>query len=187
MLYLALPIRNQANDTTGTFVVANLPANELEEIDHAIRIAGQVSIVVFIAASALGWLLAGRVLAPLRLLNETARAITDSDLSRRIPVTSDDEISQIAATFNDMLDRLEAAFAAQRQFVDDAGHELRTPITVIRGHLELSGDDPEKRQKILPLLMDELDRMGRIVNDLLLLAKSQEPDFRVSRRLTSVP
>ena len=86
-------------------------------------------------------------------------------------------ISRLAATFNEMLDRLEEAFRLQRQFVDDAGHELRTPITIIKGHLEVTEDDPDERQKTMALVTDELDRMNRIVNDLLLLAKAKQPDF----------
>ena len=78
-----------------------------------------------------------------------------------------DEVSQLAATFNEMLDRLEHGFGAQREFLDDAGHELRTPLTIIRGHLELLGDDPVERQETLALVSDELDRMGRMVDDLL--------------------
>jgi signal transduction histidine kinase len=61
--------------------------------------------------------------------------------------------------------------------VDDAGHELRTPITVVRGHLELMGDDPRDRRETIALVTDELDRMARIVDDLLLLAKAEQPDF----------
>jgi signal transduction histidine kinase len=80
-------------------------------------------------------------------------------------------------TFNDMLDRLEAAFATQRRFLDDAGHELRTPITIIRGHLELMGDEPEERRATLALVMDELDRMSRLVEDVITLAKAERPDF----------
>jgi signal transduction histidine kinase len=76
-----------------------------------------------------------------------------------------------------MLDRLERAFASQRRFVDDAGHELKTPLTIVRGHLELLEDDPEERRETLALVTDELDRMGRIVQDLLLLAKHEQPDF----------
>jgi signal transduction histidine kinase len=110
-------------------------------------------------------------------VTSTARSISESDLSRRIPVRGHDEIARLTATFNEMLDRLEAAFETQRHFVDDAGHELKTPITIIRGHLELLEGEPDERRETLALVMDELDRMGRIVNDLLLLAKSEEPDF----------
>jgi two-component system OmpR family sensor kinase len=81
---------------------------------------------------------AGRILRPVRLVTDTARDISETDLSRHIQVEeTDDEISAMAATFNDMLTRLEEAFDTQRRFIDDAGHELRTPITIIRGHLEL--------------------------------------------------
>lgn len=76
-----------------------------------------------------------------------------------------------------MMDRLQTSFAIQRNFVNDAGHELRTPITIIRGHLELMGDDPQEQQETIELVMDELDRMNRLVNDLVLLAKSENPDF----------
>lgn len=88
-----------------------------------------------------------------------------------------DHIAALAETFNGMLDRLERAFAAQRVFVDDAGHELRTPITIVRGHLELMGDDPADREETVRLVTDELDRMSRIVEDLLLLAGAERPDF----------
>jgi signal transduction histidine kinase len=76
-----------------------------------------------------------------------------------------------------MLDRLQVAFSSQRDFINDAGHELRTPITIIQGHLELLSDDPDDRKDTIALVMDELDRMNRFVNDLLLLAKSEQPDF----------
>jgi signal transduction histidine kinase len=76
-----------------------------------------------------------------------------------------------------MLDRLERAFASQRRFADDAGHELKTPLTIVRGHLELLEGDPEERRATVALVIDELDRMGRIVDDLLLLARHEEPDF----------
>jgi signal transduction histidine kinase len=98
-------------------------------------------------------------------------------LHRRIPERGRDEVAQLASTFNEMVDRLERAFASQRQFIDDAGHELRTPITIVRGHLELIEDDPQAREETLALVMDELERMSRIVDDLLLLSKHEQPDF----------
>lgn len=76
-----------------------------------------------------------------------------------------------------MIDRLEGAFASQRAFVSDAGHELRTPITIIRGHLELLGDDPQERADTIEVVTDELDRMSRFVDDLLTLAKAERADF----------
>jgi signal transduction histidine kinase len=117
------------------------------------------------------------VLAPLNDLTQTARAITETDLTRRIAVSGDDELARTARTFNAMLDRIESAIDSQRAFVSDAGHELRTPITVIRGHLELLGEDPEERRETLALVDDELDRMSRLVEDLLTLAKAERTDF----------
>jgi len=76
-----------------------------------------------------------------------------------------------------MLDRIEAAMHSQRAFVSDAGHELLTPITVIREHLELPGDDPQERRETLALVDDELARMSRLVEDLLTLARAERTDF----------
>ena len=125
----------------------------------------------------LAWVVAGRLLDPLRLLTETAHSISESDLSGRIPVQGVDQIADLTMTFNEMLDRLQTAFASQRNFINDASHELRTPITIIRGHLELLGDDPQERRETVELVTDELDRMSRFVDDLLLLAKAEQPNF----------
>jgi signal transduction histidine kinase len=77
-----------------------------------------------------------------------------------------------------MLSRLERAFVGQRQFLDDAGHELKTPLTVLRGHLELLDEgNPAEVAETRALLLDEIDRMSRLVGDLILLAKSDRPDF----------
>ena len=85
-----------------------------------------------------------------------------------------------------MLDRLEAAFAGQRQFLDDAGHELRTPLTVLRGHLELLDvGNPEDVAETRALLLDEVDRMARLVGDLILLAKATAPTSSPRTRSTS--
>jgi two-component system, OmpR family, sensor kinase len=173
---IAVPLL--ANDrVAATFVAANFADEDVAAINDAVRVAALVALGLFAVAAVIGWAFAGRVLAPLRLLRDTARSITDTDLSRRIPVRGRDEVAQLAITFNDMVDRLQAGFVTQRRFTDDAGHELRTPITIIRGHLELLEDDPEERRQTLALVLDELDRMSRIVDDLILLAKAEQPDF----------
>jgi two-component system OmpR family sensor kinase len=174
--YLVAPVETGGR-SRGVFAVAIDLSSELDEVNDALRIAAGVSIGVLILASLLAWAVAGRVLAPLRLLRNTARSISESDLTRRIPVEGNDELADLARTFNEMLDRLEEAFASQKAFISDAGHELRTPITIIRGHLDVMGDDPEERRETLELVADELDRMGRLVNDLLLLARASRPDF----------
>jgi signal transduction histidine kinase len=153
----------------------------LDAAGDLVRLGALVYGSIFVISSIVAWVVAGGVLRPLRLLGETARSISETDLSRRIPVEGDDEIAELATTFNAMLDRLETAFATQRRFVDDAGHELRTPITVIRGQLELLGDDPEERRQTMELVNSELDRMSRMVEDLLILARSETPDFIEAR------
>jgi two-component system, OmpR family, sensor kinase len=174
--YLAVPVEVN-NRRRGAFVVAVDLGHEREEVGEAVQVAAGVSLAVLLIASGLAWVIAGRVLSPLRTLRTTAQTITESDLTRRLDVHGDDEIAELGRTFNAMLDRLEGAFAAQRAFVSDAGHELRTPITIVRGHLELLGDDPAEREETVALVTDELDRMARIVDDLLLLAKAEQPDF----------
>jgi two-component system OmpR family sensor kinase len=174
--FLAVPLRFEGR-TPGVFVVANFVRGEREEIESTIRVAAAVAAGVLVVSTALAWWVAGRLLRPVRDLTAAAEAISDTDLSRRIPVEGTDEIARLARRFNEMLDRLAAAFAVQRAFVDDAGHELRTPITIVRGHLELMGDDPAERHATIALVTDELDRMARIVDDLLLLAKAEQPDF----------
>jgi signal transduction histidine kinase len=166
------------DDTSqGAFVVTIDLGGEREEVNEAVRIAAGVSIAVFVIAAMIVFAVVGRVLAPVRALTDTARSISESDLTRRIDVEGDDELAQLARTFNGMLDRLEAAFAGQRRFLSDAGHELRTPITIVRGHLEVMGDDREERRETIELVTDELDRMGRMVDELLLLERTQRPGF----------
>jgi signal transduction histidine kinase len=174
--YLAVPVVVEGN-RRGVFVVTIGLSGEREEVTEAFQVAAGVSLGVLLLASVLAWAAAGRVLAPLRELTTTARSISETDLTKRINVQGDDEIAQLGRTFNEMLDRLERAFASQRAFVSDAGHELRTPITIIRGHLELLGDDPEERRETLAVVRDELDRMSRFVDDLVTLAKAERPDF----------
>src|SRR5699024_1575767 len=111
-------------------------------------------------------------------LRTTAARISDTDLTTRIPVAGNDDISVLATTFNNMLDRLAEAFASQRRLLDDAGHELRTPLTIIRGHLELMDPaDAADAAETQELALHELDRMHRLADDLVLLAKSEAPDF----------
>ena len=152
---------------------------ERDEINDAVRTQAIVQFGMIVIASLLGLALAGRVLRPLSTLADTAQTISATDLTRRIPVRGEDEASRIATAFNDMLERIERANATQRRFLDDASHELRSPMTVIRGHVELLEleTDPHERDAMVKIITDEIDRMNRIVEDLLLLARSERPGF----------
>jgi signal transduction histidine kinase len=174
--YLAVPIVVDGSPS-GVFVIAVDRDLQSEDTDAAALAAAGVGFAMLIIGSLLAVRMADRILDPVRAVNRTAQSISESDLSGRIDVHGSDEISELAGTFNDMLDRLDAAFAAQRRFIDDAGHELRTPITVIQGHLDTLGDDPEERARTLALLDEELARVRRMIDDLITLARADRPDF----------
>ena len=181
---LAVPLRSgdaTSDDPAGVFVVAFFPDADQAEIAQVIRVAALIGLAVLAVSSVLAWSLAGRVLSPVREMTRTARRITGSDLSARIPVDGHDELAELGHTFNDMVDRLEEGFRAQRRFLDDVAHELRTPITIARGHLEVVGEDPVERAETIEIVTEELDRMSRYVADLLLLAKAEQPEFLALR------
>lgn len=174
--YLAVPLQAEGV-VRGVFVVAIFRDRASAQLNAPLTAVGGVGLAVLLVGSALAWGLAESVLRPVRRVTRTARAISEEDLRRRIDVEGNDEIAELASTFNAMLDRLEGSFEGQRRFLDDAGHELRTPITIARGHLELLGDDPAEKEETVAIVLDELTRMSRMVNDLLLLAKAEKPDF----------
>jgi two-component system, OmpR family, sensor kinase len=179
---LAVPLFVDGS-VAGVFAVASFPDDDHGEVADVVRVITLAGLAVLLVTTALAWSLAGRVLRPVRELTATARQITESDLSARIPVSGHDELAELGATFNDMVDRLERGFTSQRAFLDDVAHELRTPITIARGHLEVLGDDPVERAETVEIVTDELDRMSRYVTDLLVLAKAEQPDFLVTERL----
>lgn len=127
-------------------------------------------------AAAGGWVLARRALAPVDAMVEAAVAIEAEDLSRRIDAPSaDDEIGRLAAVLNDMLARLERSFSTVRDFSADAAHELRTPLTILKGELEValrSRPDTDEIQRVLTSCLEEVDRLGALVEDLLFLART---------------
>lgn len=145
------------------------------------RIASYVgaSLAVLLVGGLLGHVVLGRLLRPLSELQRATARISTEDLSDRVVVEdADTDIAQLGVRFNEMLDRIEAGVNQQRQFLDDAAHELRTPLTILRGNTELlRPEDPDEVRTTRVLLLKEIDRMQRLVDDLLLLARSQRPDF----------
>ncbi|MFB9378761.1 ATP-binding protein [Kineococcus gynurae] len=167
---------------TGVYVVGHALDRELLGVRDNARTFAVVAFGALLLVIAVGWLVIWRLLRPLDELHETAVGIGADDLARRARVHGDDDVADVARAFNAMLERLEAGFAGQRQFLDDAGHELRTPLTIVQGHLELlDASDPGEVLETRDLVLDELARMARLVDDLTLLATSRSPDFVVLR------
>ena len=176
ILYKAMPLMLEG-ELRGIFIAAHATAGERKEAFASIYTFIYVMLGVLLCSFFLAWLGTGRLLKPVRELASTARSISESDLTQRIAVEGSGELADLSQTFNAMMDRLREAFDSQRRFVNDAGHELRTPVTIIRGHLELMGDDPQEQQETLDLVIDELDRMGRLINEMIALTKAERPDF----------
>jgi signal transduction histidine kinase len=169
--YIATPVTVSSDSRGGVFVVAvDLPA-ELQPLTDAFRTYAIVAAVALVVVGIVGWFVAGRLLRPIRSLTNTANRITATDLRERIPVVGNDDISQLTSTVNGMLDRVEDAMTAQRRLLNDVGHELKTPLTIVRGHLEvIDENDPEDVRASRRLVIDEVDRMTGLVTDLTGLA-----------------
>lgn len=147
------------------------PGNQLHGLLTTLILAG----VGLLALALLGgYWLADRAMRPVKSITQTARQISESDLTRRIHLDAHDELGELADTFDEMLGRLEAAFERQRQFTADASHELRTPLTIISleaGHALAAKRPLEEYQRTLGVILAENEYMVHLVNDLLLLSR----------------
>jgi two-component system OmpR family sensor kinase len=175
---VVLPVKGPG--TTGTYLLVGRDTGDQQEhMLSSVRTYSLVAAGTLFAAALIGGLVAGRLLDPLQRLREATEVVSQEDLTRRVEVRDGaDDVTLLAKTFNTMLERLDEGAQHQQQFLDDAGHELRTPLTILRGHLELvSVDDPEDVTTTRDVLLEEVDRMQRLVDDLLLLANAGHPDF----------
>jgi len=131
----------------------------------------------------------GRALSPLETVTQTADQIVRADdLSRRIPYQGppDDEVGQLIMAFNQTLSRLENLFNTQRRFLADVGHELRTPLTVIRGNVDLMRRMSCGDEESLDSIQSEVDRLTRMVGDLLFLAQAESGKLPLARDLVEL-
>jgi signal transduction histidine kinase len=177
---LTSPIRFGGREIGSLAIVNFLDEGRAALLERRVAV-GAGALLAFLVASALAWSTLARLLRPVKTMAETASAIsTSGDLDRRIPETGvRDEIGVLTGTFNRMLDRLEAAFHRERRFIRESSHELRTPITICRGYLEVLGPDPSPHEirEASEVVIDELARMGRIVEDMTTLARVDDPEF----------
>ena len=179
---LSYPIRHGENLVNILRVGTSL--RSVEEMLHRLIFVLLVASPLAVAASMLGvWFLAGRALRPVDAITLTAQRIAAGDLTQRIQTRSKDEIGRLASTFNDMIARLETSFRQIRQFSADASHELRTPLTIIKGETELAlrkPRSPEMYREALESNLEEIDRMNRIVEELLFLSRADLGEIKVA-------
>jgi two-component system, OmpR family, sensor kinase len=140
-------------------------------------------------ASAGGYFLARKSLAPIVAMASEARSIGAANLQQRLPVANErDELGHLAQTFNQLLGRLEAAFDQQRRFMADASHELRTPVAILRGEAEVTLSQPERSpsdyRETLAILQQEAQRLGHIIEDLFTLARADAGQYPLTLRET---
>jgi signal transduction histidine kinase len=163
-------------------LAARLRAQFQQDRDDTLRamlIASLAALgVIGVAAGGFGWLLAGRALRPLQDITATARRVADRSLHERIALQGpDDELKDLADTFDAMLERLDRAFDSQRRFVANASHELRTPLTINRTLIEVALDNPHASESLRQLgtaLLAVNQRHERLIDGLLTLASSEE-------------
>lgn len=173
------------NDEPHTLIVAvpvDLQTNSLTVVAIFLLVGGPV--LVLLGALTMWWL-TGRSLRPVRRITDQVRTIGGANLDERVDVPpTRDEISQLASTMNAMLDRLQASDRAQRRFVADASHELRSPLATLSTTLDVARSDPsgETWKELSPVLVSQSQRMGQLVQDLLTLARADDAglDMRVA-------
>lgn len=198
--YIAVPIVGSDPSDTAVFIRASNLDAELSPVTTAVTTYWIAAVAVLAAIGIVGWFIMGRLLSPIRQIREAADAITIADLSPRLPAQGNDEISDLTRTVNSMLDRVEGSVDVQRQLLDDVRHELKTPITIVRGHLEMMDPhDAEDVENARDIGIAELDRMTRLVEDIDILAAAEADQFdfrtmdlaaltaRVGELVTAIP
>ena len=156
----------------------------LEDIRNTFLLAIPIALLF---ASLGGYFLARKSLSPIAAMASQARGMGAANLHRRLAVANErDELGQLAQTFNQLLERLEASFEQQRRFMADASHELRTPVAILRGETEVTLSQPERTpgeyRETLAILREESQRLAHIIEDLFTLARADAGQYPLTLR-----
>jgi two-component system OmpR family sensor kinase len=182
----AYAVRFTANGQTWSLVILRSLYTQHEMLEE-IRVAFSWLIPLgVLLASVGGYFLARRSLAPVAAMGTQAERIGAVNLHDRLAVRNpNDELGRLAQTFNDLLDRLDQSFERQRRFISDASHELRTPVSILRGEAEVAlsqlSRSPEEYRESLSVLHEEAQRLARIVEDLFTLTRADAGEYRLAQ------
>jgi signal transduction histidine kinase len=185
--YVVSPILEGSRVLGSAIVAENLAYQHSDETKMLTLVVGE-ALVALVGAVAGAYFLLRRLLRTVGRITTTASAIEEGDLERRLgDQGTDDEVGQLAVTFDSMLDRLDASMTVQRRLLSDVSHQLRTPLTVAKGHLEVLARQEHPNlddvHETIGVVVDELDHMSSLVERLLLLGRALEPDFLQVERL----
>jgi signal transduction histidine kinase len=174
------------NNVVGTFIATSDLSAFAKERSREILISIAEGAIALLAGVISTFVLLRRLLRKVGRITTTADEIGSGTLDQRLgDQGSNDEVGELARTFDAMLDRVQAAMTAQRRLLSDVSHQLRTPLTVVRGHLEVLGrggaDNPVEVRETLDLVIDEIDHTRVVVERLLMLGRAMEPDFLDTR------
>jgi two-component system OmpR family sensor kinase len=189
---LAVPVRLPGTVPRQAVLVVGAPLGDRAEALHRLLIlllaGGPLALV---ASSYAGWLLAGAALRPVERIRREAAVISEAEPERRLTVPpARDELARLAHTLNAMLARLQEALEREHRFVDTAGHELRTPLALLRAQLELATARPRDRSELEAAVRSaaaETDRLVGLAEDLLVLARTRQGRLPLRRELVSLP
>lgn len=186
VVVVAVPVSFAAPDTPDRYLVGAKPVSEIRSGDTWVLTSIAVSVAVaLLVAWGFGWWLARRFTRPIVRLTEGVRAVAAGEWGRQVPAVGEDEVASLAGAFNDMSSRVADAYRAQQEFVGDVSHELKTPITSIRGFAQAIGDgtvaDSEKVKHAAGIIVGEADRLNDLTTTLLSLADLESGTVELAR------
>lgn len=177
--WVSVPVSVEGDATTGVSIRAINLDETLDPLHLAALVFCAVALVILVVVGLITWAVLGRwLLSPMQHLQRTTGEISLSHLAARVPEGGTDDLANVGRSVNAMLDRLEGSVDVQRRLLDDVRHELKTPITIVRGHLEMMNPaDPADVASAREIAISELDRMTRLVEDIDLLATVEDDEY----------
>lgn len=192
-IIMGVPVRDQdagEGESKGVFLV-NMPLAPVSETSGILRTQlAYITVILLLAASALSYLISRRMTRPILSITDAAKEISKGNFDVRVRETGRDEIGTLAQKINEMGEELGRTDRLRKELIGNISHELRTPLSLIRGYAEtvrdVSGADPVKREKHIGIIIDESERLGRLVGDILSLSRIEAGAVKLEKKCFSL-